>query len=677
MFNYGGTVTVSWNLVSQSYLTNSSTISWEVKLKFNNANIGVHFATANLSVLYPIFDPYYEGQVGGYISEVKEIFNDDGNIYYGKNGLEQTIASGTYTFTHDIRGNGNFEIMPDFTYYHKDYYAGDEEEPTGTALDPYNGYLDLNLPKISRKVIIDAPNFSDEDNPTVGLQIPTDASWVRLCISFDGETGAIPWRHIEPTSTSYTFNFTDAERETLIKTQLGVEKKKVYFMAEVYYTYGYDEVFEDEYGNDLGSLTEYTKEERVLTIIGYKPTVSPIVEDVNTTTLALTGSKDIIVKYFSNAKFTINAKPSKGATLTYQTASCGGQYSSASNGVFNAVESGTFVFSAGDSRDLLVSQVVEKTFIDYVKLTCNIETEIPELSGYVPITISGNYYNGSFGKVNNTLELKYRYKINDGAYTNWVVVNPTINTGNRTFIYSANVTIPNFNYKDSFVFEAAAADKLISKTITGKRVKTLPVFDWSESDFNFNVPVNFAETANISVDENTSRLNINNKGGIALNENVSINGNGELLLSGTKLNGIINAMTRRYDLPCEVSVGELYSDVSVDLYLYGNTIIGYMSATRKTNVAAGNIANEYVCQVDFDSGGKVTGFGAVSFGSGGEGGLASWVMTNINVYPDDGSVDESQVGKGSFQIILNATGTAGSTFSGYFCFPALLDLNKF
>ena len=76
-------------------------------------------------------------------------------------------------------------------------------------------------------------------------------------------------------------------------------------------------------------------------------------------------------------------------------------------GILNYVLSGVFVVSATDSRGFTTSQTVEKELINYVKLTCamtasaslNVETNKADVS----LTVSGNFYNGSFGVATNAL----------------------------------------------------------------------------------------------------------------------------------------------------------------------------------------------------------------------------------------------------------------------------------
>lgn len=112
--------------------------------------------------------------------------------------------------------------------------------------------------------------------------------------------------------------------------------------------------------------------------------------------------------------------------------------------------------------------------------------------------------------------------------------------------------------------------------------------------------------------------------------------------------------------------------------MYGNVIRGYITAKRNSAITTpGNIANELVCQVEFDSGFKVTGFGAVSFGSGSIGSSATFQMDETIIYPDDGSVSEESVGRGRFDINLCSVQSAGDEWNAYFTFPCLIDLTKF
>jgi hypothetical protein len=103
------------------------------------------------------------------------------------------------------------------------------------------------------------------------------------------------------------------------------------------------------------------------------------------------------------------------------------------------------------------------------------------------VLCSGNYFNGSFGAVNNTLTVQYRYKEYGGAFSDWTDMTVTKN-GNY---YSATASLTGLDYQQSYVFEAQAIDKLMTVPSTGSPIQSRPVFHWGENDFVFEVPVTF------------------------------------------------------------------------------------------------------------------------------------------------------------------------------------------
>lgn len=228
-----------------------------------------------------------------------------------------------------------------------------------------------------------------------------------------------------------------------------------------------------------------------------KPTLSPTVVDNNSTTIALTGDDTKFIKYYSNAAVTTGAEARNSATLASQKITCGSKSISSGSGTINKVESGTFKFSATDSRGYTTSQAVTKPLIKYVKLTCSMNASAASTSGVAELKISGNYWNGNFGATNNTLTVQYRYKEQGGTYSAWTDSSASINKSNNT--YSTTVSISGLNYLNAYTFQARAIDKLATVRSTEQTRKTVPVFDWGAEDFNFNVPVSFsAGVANIT-----------------------------------------------------------------------------------------------------------------------------------------------------------------------------------
>jgi hypothetical protein len=224
------------------------------------------------------------------------------------------------------------------------------------------------------------------------------------------------------------------------------------------------------------------------------PTVFPrVVQDNNSTTVALTGDNTKLVRYVSTALVSWDITVRNGATfdstngvVTYN----GSQVGYTITPRFFGPESNKFTVEVTDSRGL--TTVVSYThpaekWVEYIKPTCHTGGEMPDGNGNMTLTCSGNYYNGSFGAVSNTLSVQYRYKENGGAFSAWqsMAVSKSGNT------YKASVSLTNLNYKSTYVFECRATDKCMTVTSAENTATATPVFHWSESDFVHETPVDF------------------------------------------------------------------------------------------------------------------------------------------------------------------------------------------
>lgn len=349
-----------------------------------------------------------------------------------------------------------------------------------------NNYKTLNatIPEINpieRNITItSAPNFTDNDssvpvnyyNPSPGL---IDSA--EICISLDESGEAyIPYRSINVNGSIYTFNFTYQEIELLQQAAKDTDNITVWFCIKSYM---------------LGSVF-YSMFPRNLTIVGIYPVLNPTVKDIKLETLELTGNENTFIRYESMAEYSINATPSKYATIVKQQIKCGSKIiEDLPNGIIQDVESGDFEFYVLDSRNMATSSTVFKNLIEYVKPTCYQEAQIElsgDISAAIKLTTSGNYYNGSFGMENNEFMLEVRYGEQYGELGDWIKISSTPTFKNNTYTVSNNFS--GFDYGKAYVFESRLRDKLNVVQSTQYVIKLLPVFDWGEGDFNFNVPIN-------------------------------------------------------------------------------------------------------------------------------------------------------------------------------------------
>ena len=231
-------------------------------------------------------------------------------------------------------------------------------------------------------------------------------------------------------------------------------------------------------------------------VINSEPEVSATIEDANATTIALTGDKNKLIKYFSNAKVIITATAKNSATIKSQKVVCkDGKSATTATSTLNNVESEKFVISATDSRGLSTSIDVNKTLVDYIKLAITEATltRPSTISNVINAEIKGNYYNGNFGVADNTLNVKWRYRLSGatewGTY-NEIEVTITNNTFNKTLELGTD-----FDYKQAYEFEIVATDQLKSDTVNRLVTAGIPIIDIGEKDVMVNGQAKTSEGA--------------------------------------------------------------------------------------------------------------------------------------------------------------------------------------
>lgn len=372
-------------------------------------------------------------------------------IYHNADGSKSFSASATggiYTYARNVSGSGSW------------------------ALDA--------IPRAA--TITSAPNFTDEDNPTIKYSNAAGSVVDELMvgIGLDGANNDdIEYRAISETGTSYTFELTDDERELIRETAKNAKSISAIFYLRT----------------KIGNAYYYNSVTKTLTIANAAPTLAPTVKDSNATTKALTGDENKFIKGHSSAAYTIGASAKKQATIKSQGVTCGDKSATAASGTLAKVEGAEFTFTVTDSRGNTVTKKLTKTLIDYVPLTCSMKVGTPTADGKCAMSICGNCFSGSFGAVANTLQVQYRQSTDGGStWGAWVDATAT-KSGNS---YSAEVAITGLDYQQAYTFQARAVDKLATVNTETKTVKAFPVFDWGEDDFNFNVPVNLNEGASVN-----------------------------------------------------------------------------------------------------------------------------------------------------------------------------------
>lgn len=223
--------------------------------------------------------------------------------------------------------------------------------------------------------------------------------------------------------------------------------------------------------------------------------LSPIltceVIDTNSTTVALTGDRSVLVAYYSDAKAVMSAQAQGGAAMNLDTYIIrnGSETGYGDEHTFYNVSSNAFSFSAEDSEGRVGQEKVITPWVDYTKLTCNVIDNRPDASGNMTVACRGDYFNDSFGRISNSLSVRYRYRTSGGSWSSYVSM--SFSTNGHT--YRATEYLSGLDYQTSYDFEFLVADELMSVKASSSKVKSLPVFHWGEHDVVFEVPVTFKD----------------------------------------------------------------------------------------------------------------------------------------------------------------------------------------
>ena len=443
------TLRFNWSQSSQSIANNNSVVSWSLQLIASGGSIS---SSASKSWSVTVNGSNYSGT----------------NTVGVSNGQTKTLASGSTTIAHNADGTKSFSFS--FSQQFDINYSG--VGWIGTKSGSGNGTL-TTIPRTSS---VSSTNANIGENITITINRASSSFKHTLSYSFCNLSGTIA-TNTSSTSVSWKLPTTFYAQIPNSKSSWGTITCDTYSGST-------------KIGSSSCRFDVYVKEST------NKPGISATVVDINDTTKALTGDENKLIRYYSKVRFSLTSSPKNSATTTTRSVVYNGRTFTGGSGnswtdLFSEVVSGSYQFSVTDSRGFTNSKTINKTFIEYVKLTCYMSTTNPTASGECTININGNYFNGGFGSTNNTLSVQY--KINDGEWTN-----ATVTLSGNTYKATANIT--GMDYTRAYSFYARAIDRLATVETPVKYVKAKPIFDWGSDDFHFHVGVVSNESFRIGSD---------------------------------------------------------------------------------------------------------------------------------------------------------------------------------
>lgn len=404
-----------------------------------------------------------------------ESFTGTKRMDYSPWPSDTTISTATHTVKHDDDGTKTLTISAYANGRAGSYGPSNSSETSGNCTVSTTITLDP-IPRAAK--LLTATNFTDETDPTITYDNPAGtAADVQVCIAdTEGAVQYAKYRSISQTGSSYTFELTEDEIQALIDAiPDGTNQIYVNIYIKTY--------IDGEIVENPRYLT------RIFSVVNSTPEITYTVKDVGTGSTALTNDSSVMIKGFNYITASMIPTFKKGATALNQIITNGNNTVLSTSANFSNVENNQFDFYVRDSFGNEVTKTATLTMIDYVKLTCNISPNKPTADGDLAVKIYGNYFNDTFGDkgVQNELTVKWRIKENDGNYGSWNVVTPII-TDN---VYSVTVNITGLDYQSTYTVQAMATDLISTDGVTSPErvVRSIPVFNWGENNFDINVPL--------------------------------------------------------------------------------------------------------------------------------------------------------------------------------------------
>ena len=357
--------------------------------------------------------------------------------------------------------------------------------------------FNVTLTEIPRAAtLIAAQDFQDTGNPQITYNNPAGSlvTSLQACISLDGSTASVPYRDIPVDGTTYQFNLTAEERNTLLGGTPNSNTLTVYFIVKTV----------------LSGQTFTSSLNKVMTVVNANPTITGATYyDTNATTLAITSDASKIIQNNSTVEFKFTTLTAlKSATLASikatvngvtQTASLSGSTQSNKTLAFGTINNSYDIeatIELTDSRGNKATTTINITMLGW---------ELP--TGKISLWRKDNYYDETYIKVvstissldgNNAVTIQYQYKATDEA-----------NYGPLTTINNSTTYTLSLDNTKAYDFRIIVSDLLGSTTYNLVQQQGLPILFIDRLRRSVGIGTVPQENNMLSVDRRVSLKNLN------------------------------------------------------------------------------------------------------------------------------------------------------------------------
>ena len=430
---------------------NYSTVYVEAKLIARNTNWSSSYAS--------YLRVYWHDNKENYDRLISEI------SMYGCNQWTDYYANGEITVYHNNDGNLSGYAYATFTKGSTSSYAPN----SGSVATDLTALT--SIPRFA-KITNSIGDFNDEQTPWFDFSNPANST-MSCWLEVNPNGAHLCVRNLSGNSGRYTWELTESERNQLRAQMTTSNKGKI--RIGLYST--------------IGGTTEASYVDKNFTIINAEPIFSDFdFEDINPTTLALTGDNSVNVNGYSNIKATITVSNKavavkESSMIKYQFRAGNSNpldiaYSDSNDvyGTINGSTNGVYNVYAVDSRNntklvtkLASSEIAyQPVYID--KQSSNIVRNDNQVGNSAILILNGTFWNDDFGNVLNSItSVTYKFKKTDS--TTWIngttTITPTINNNDYTFtgMIASDNQDTTWDLESSYNIEVTISDELSSATI--------------------------------------------------------------------------------------------------------------------------------------------------------------------------------------------------------------------
>ena len=458
------TLTTSWqNIASASYtFTSGNTVTFWLDAKYSSQSIANNTTDIQTRLTSSLNWGGASGAGYNYTCSYAPTVSGSGTWTF----TNETITSGSGTITHNSDGTKSLTLSASA----KNNYWGFNKSLSAT----------VTLPTIARKAnITSAQDFTDEGNPTITYNNPagSNVSSLQICLINTNDTIRFAdYRDVNKTGTlSYTFNFTDTERNALRQACTGTSMTVRFVLRTI-----------------IGGSTYWSGINKTMTIVNGEPILSYDVVETDEDVIDIVGTNELLIKNVTKPKVTLTGTPKKYATISKYTMELNGNYVEGNEYTFNKLTGNDLKMSVTDSRGFTTQETETLDIIDYFNPSATIyvpRAEEDDDNAY--INIDGTWYNEGFGNVDNELTITWQYRESEvETWTYGGTITPTIT--NNTFKVEDYLLGNNFSYAKEYKIKVTISDLFNTRDYTTTRQKN----DYSLKDTYYESDIFTYEDAN-------------------------------------------------------------------------------------------------------------------------------------------------------------------------------------